>query len=122
MKRWSLFLALLIGLSIPAQSSAERLLVQMDLEQRDHLRAYGLAFWSLERGVPVDWLLNYRGGSFLMDDSQDIRDQATLVGVSYKVIDAATANSIYKELQGINAGVVLLEKSPKIAVYVTPGN
>lgn len=94
----------------------------MDEQQTDHLRAYGVAYWCLqaERGYKVQWLLNYRGGSFMVDDHQDIRDRATLEGVAYRVIDASAANRIYREIEGINADVVLLEKAPKVAVYVPP--
>jgi hypothetical protein len=104
------------------KADGPKILIYMDVQQTDHLRAYGVAYWCLEpvRGYKVQWLLNYRGGSFLADDHQDIRDRATLMGVAYKVIDAETANRIYREIEGINAEVVLLEKSPKIAVYVPP--
>lgn len=99
-------------------------LIFMDDAQTDHLRAYGVAYWCLERerGYSVQWLLNYRGGSFLAPDAQDVRDRATLMGVAYTTVDAATINRIYHEIQGMNADVVLLEKAPKIAVYVPPTN
>lgn len=101
-----------------------KILIYMDEAQSDHLRAYGVAYWCLEpiRNIKVQWLLNYRGGSFLIDDSQETRDRATLTGVSYKVIDATTANRIYKEIKGVNSEVMLLEKAPKVAVYVPPNN
>jgi len=105
-------------------ASGPMLLIYMDSEQTDHLRAYGVAYWCLEpaRGYKVQWLLNYRGGSFLVEDMQEIRDRATLVGVSFKVLPAETVNRIYDEIKGINAEVVLLEKAPKVAVYVPPSN
>jgi hypothetical protein len=130
MKRITVFIFILL-ISVAAfaraetwQASGPMILIYMDEQQTDHLRAYGVAYWCLEpeRGQKVQWLLNYRGGSFLVSDAQEIRDRATLVGVSYKVIDAAAVNRIYQEIQGINAEVVLLEKAPKVAVYVTPGN
>lgn len=98
------------------------ILIYMDNEQTDHLRAYGLAYWCLEpiRGYKVQWLLNYRGGSFLVEDSREIRDQATLMGVTFQALDAATVNRIYDEIKNINAEVALLEKAPKVAVYVPP--
>jgi len=98
------------------------ILIYMDGEQTDHLRAYGLAYWCLEpvRGYKVQWLLNYRGGSFLVEDAREIRERAAMVGVSYRVLDPQTVNRIYDEIRGINAEVVLLEKAPKVAVYVPP--
>jgi hypothetical protein len=100
------------------------ILIYMDNEQTDHLRAYGVAYWCLqpERAYKVQWLLNYRGGSFLIDDTQDVRDRATLVGVSFKVLPPETVNRIYDEIRNTNAEVVVLEKAPKIAVYVPPSN
>lgn len=100
------------------------ILIYMDGTQADHLRAYGVAYWCLQpiRGYKVQWLLNYRGGSFMVRDTQEIRDRATLMGVSYKVIGPETANRIYDEILNINAEVVLLEKAPDIAVYVPPSN
>ncbi|MFA6449965.1 MAG: asparagine synthetase B [bacterium] len=127
-----IFIALFaFALCAPRHAKAEvlkaagpMLLIYMDNEQTDHLRAYGVAYWCLqpEHGFKAQWLLNYRGGSFLVDDSQLIRDRATLVGVSYKVLPPETVNRIYDEIQNINAEVVLLEKAPKIAVYVPPSN
>mgnify|MGYP000380341616 CR=1 FL=1 len=124
-----IFMLLLVAVSACARAetwSADgpMILMPMDEQQTDHLRAYGVAYWCLEppRGYKVQWLLNYRGGSFMTPDAQDIRDRATLMGVSYKVIDASAANRIYHDIQGMNAEVVLLEKAPKVAVYVTPGN
>ncbi|MEW6202988.1 MAG: asparagine synthetase B [bacterium] len=99
-----------------------KILIYMDDEQNDHLRAYGVAYWCLQapRGYRVQWLLNYRGGSFMVDDVREIRDRATLTGVSFVVIPADEANRIYKEIENINAEVVVLEKAPKIAVHVPP--
>lgn len=120
------FLATINSLSLAQMPAADGpiILIFMDDAQTDHLRAYGVAYWCLEkeRGYTVQWLLNYRGGSFLLRDTQDARDRATLMGVAYTAIDAATTNRIYREIQGMNAEVVLLEKAPKIAVYVPPTN
>ncbi|MFH1537927.1 MAG: asparagine synthetase B [bacterium] len=97
-----------------------KILIPMDDSQNDHLRAYGVAYWCLEpiRGYRVQWLLNYLGGSFMVDDAREIRDRATLVGVTFKVIGADEANRAYREIEDMNAEVVLLEKVPRIAVYV----
>ncbi len=92
----------------------------MDIGQRDHLKAYGLAFWILERNINVEWLLNYRGGSFLADTNRDIEKECLVRGINYELINAAEAMSIYGEIEQNNMDVVLLEKSPKIAIYSPP--
>ncbi len=89
----------------------------MDIGQRDHLKAYGLAFWILERNINVEWLLNYRGGSFLADTNRDIEKECLVRGINYELINADEAMSIYGEIEQNNMDVVLLEKSPKIAIY-----
>lgn len=104
--------------SFPAH--AERLLIPMDLTQTDHLKAYGVAFWALERDVPVEWLLNYRGGSFLLDRHPLIAREAQIRGVSSEVVSEAAAALIYAEVDAANMEVVRLEKAPRIAVYTPP--
>jgi hypothetical protein len=99
---------------------AERLLIPMDLEQRNHLRAYGLAFWALERGVVVEWLLNFRGGSFLMDYHELIAREAQIRGVSAALLSEAQAALAYAQINEANMEVVRLEKAPRIAVYTPP--
>lgn len=92
----------------------------MDLSQTDHLKAYGVAYWCLKQGYNVEWLLNYRAGSFMADYREDIADRCRLQGVSFEKIDLAQAGGIYKEIEENNMDVVLLEKAPAIAVYVPP--
>ena len=99
---------------------AERLLVAMDDTQRNHLKSYGLAFWTLERGMTVEWLLNYRGGAFLFDYHELIAIEAQIRGVSAARISEAQAAQIYAEVDSGNMEVVRLEKTPKIAVYTPP--
>ena len=99
---------------------AERVLIPMDLEQRDHLKAYGVAFWSLERGIAVEWLLNYRGGAFLLDYNAALVSEAQIRGVDLIVVSEAQAAQIYAEVDAGNMEVVRLEKAPKIAVYTPP--
>ena len=101
---------------------AERLLIPMDLTQNDHLKAYGLAFWSLERGVGVEWLLNYRGGSFMLDLRDPIAAEAHIRGISFVPVSAAQAASIYAEIDASNMEVVRLEKAPRIAIYTPPNS
>jgi hypothetical protein len=95
----------------------------MDLDQTDHLKAYGITYWALGKGLEVDWLLNYRGGSFLADYSDLLAAECRIRGVSFEKIDAASAASIYTLVQSEdkNMDVVKLEKAPRIAVYVPPG-
>lgn len=92
----------------------------MDMDQRDHLKAYGLAFWILEKNINVEWLLNYRGGSFLTDTNIDIEKECRIRGINYELINAGEALSIYSVTEQNNMDVVLLEKSPKIAIYSPP--
>ncbi len=112
--------ALVSPVAVRAQ---QKLLIPMDLDQTDHLKAYGITFWALQHATAVDWLLNYRGGSFMADYSDLLAAECRIRGVSFETIDAAAANSIYSLVQSEakNMDVVKLEKPPKIAVYVPPG-
>lgn len=100
-----------------------KLLIPMDLQQTDHLKAYGIAYLALTKGIPVDWLLNYRGGSFLMDYSESIAGECRIRGVLASGISATEGAAILAEVQreDNNMDVVRLEKAPSIAVYVPPG-
>lgn len=102
---------------------AGKLLINMDRGQANHLKAYGIAFWVLKKDVAVDWLLNYRGGSFMMDYSSEIAAECRIRGVSFEELDGASASQVYAHVQSENNNteVVRLEKAPKIAVYVPPG-
>ncbi|RLD13960.1 asparagine synthetase B [candidate division KSB1 bacterium] len=99
---------------------AQYILIPMDLSQTDHLKAYGIAYWVLKQGINVEWLLNYRGGSFLFTDTKGFRDECSLRGVRYELKNAAQVNQIYAEIENNNMDRVLLEKAPKIAVYTPP--
>jgi len=92
----------------------------MDLTQKDHLKAYGVAYHVLTERVNVEWLLNYRGGSFLIDHFPFIIQECRIRGVTFEPIDGNTVLSIYGEIEKNNMEVVLLEKSPKIAIYSPP--
>ena len=94
---------------------AQKLLIPMDLMQTDHLKAYGVAFYALEHGLNIEWLLNYRSGSFLMDYAPEIEHQCRLRGVDCEQI--SNAGAIYSEIENSNMEVVLLEKAPKVAIY-----
>ncbi|MBD3162243.1 MAG: asparagine synthetase B [Candidatus Eisenbacteria bacterium] len=115
--------ALAIGLLGPATGpAAARLLIPMDLAQTDHLKAYGVAYHALQRGHDVEWLLNYRGGSFLLDDDPATRRDCALSGVAMEEHGGAEVVAIYDEIEQNNMEVVLLEKPPEVAVYVPPTN
>ncbi len=112
---------LLLILSLAATTaSADRLLIHMDLGQTDHLKAYGVAYWCLERGYNVEWLLNYRGGAFMADATQEIIALCRLRGVAHSVIGGAQIAGIYQQIEENNMEVVLLEKTPAIAIYTPP--
>ena len=113
-------LILYIFLIFIPQVHAQKMLIHMDLQQTDHLKAYGVAFWALERGINVEWLLNYRGGSFLMDYSSGIERELRVRGVSYSKQTSAEAARIFAVVEQENMDVVLLEKAPKVAVYAPP--
>jgi hypothetical protein len=99
---------------------AQKLLVPMDLKQTDHLKAYGVAYWSLERSINVEWLLNYRGGSFMLDYYPAVERELRLRGVAFHNLSGGEASQVYAEIEAGNMHVILLEKAPKIAVYTPP--
>ena len=99
---------------------SQKLLIPMDLSQTDHLKSYGIAFWELSNGNNIDWLLNYRGGSFLLDYSNRVINECMLRGIYYESVDASYLANIYAEIEQKNMDIVLLEKTPKIAVYSPP--
>lgn len=100
-----------------------KLLIYMDMQQADHLKAYGITFHALQSSVKADWLLNYRGGSFLLDYSDKFAAECRIEGVSFSEVSASQAAEIYSIVQSEdnNMDVIRLEKAPKIAVYVPPG-
>lgn len=115
--RLAMYLCLSFG--APAQ---QKILIPMDLPQTNHLKAYGITFWVLEKNGQVDWLLNYRGGSFLMDYADIVARECRVRGVAFEGLSGAQAAQVLAEVQreDANTDVVRLEKAPKIAVYVPP--
>lgn len=96
----------------------------MDLEsQKEHLKAYGITYWSLDQQLKVKWLLNYRGGSFLLPDTEEIRRECTIRGVSFEILSDGATQDILLEISSPsqNMEAVILEKAPKIAVYTPEG-
>ncbi len=112
----TLLFALLLGVS----PLLGRILIPMDTAQNDHLKAYGIAFSTLKRDIRVEWLLNYRGGSFVMDDYDVIRRDCLLRNVTFTTIDDAQYTQILAVIEDNNMDHILLEKAPKIAVYSPP--
>jgi len=119
MTRWLLILLM----ALPAPLSARYLLIPMDASQTNHLKAYGVIFNHLSDGQTAQWLLNYRGGSFMAEYSVELDRATRLRGVSAEVISDAEAAGIVRRLESndVNMSVVQLEKAPKIAVY-TPSH
>lgn len=95
----------------------------MDESQKDHLKAYGIAYWSLENNMIIEWLLNYRGGSFLVPQNKLVENQLVIKGVSYQVLADAQVLKIKSDIADpeVNMEVVQLETAPKIAVYTPQG-
>jgi hypothetical protein len=120
---WRNLIAALVLLVATTGAWASRILVPMDQSQANHLKAYGVAFWVLENGVEVEWLLNYRGGSFLMPNIAEIESECVIRGVSYQVIADVQASQILTEIADpeVNMERVKLEVSPKVAVYSPDG-
>lgn len=104
---------------LPALSKAASILIPMDEAQKDHLKSYGIAFWTLKNGEEVDWLLNYRGGSFMFKYNKAVEDECKIRGVSYEVLADVKVNQIIAEVSdpSVNMDLVKLEKAPKMAVY-----
>ena len=92
----------------------------MDDSQSEHLKAYGVTYRVLQAGLSAEWLLNYRGGSFLLPDSDALRRDAALAGVKVEPVDEGRVTAIRGEIEGSNMDAVPLEKAPKVAVYVPP--
>ena len=112
-------LGLIVMLSGAYRVSASYLLVPMDEVQKNHLKAYGVAYWALEREVEVTWLLNYRGGTFMMKYADALERECKLRGVSAEVIADGKSTEILSSIADpeVNMDAVKLQKAPKIAVY-----
>lgn len=112
--------ALALCAAAPAPAHA-KWLVPMDDKQDDHLKAYGLTFWALTHGSKCDWLLNYRGGSFLLPDGDAVQREANVRGVSIEAMGGAAEAVMRAEIADNNMESVTLEKAPRVAVYI-PAN
>lgn len=109
----------LLFLVLCMEVQASYLLLPMDEKQKDHLKSYGIAYWILSKEVEVDWLLNYRGGSFAFQYNALIEKECKIRGVSYEVLPDARYTVILQEIANpeANMDMIKMEKSPKIAVY-----
>jgi hypothetical protein len=108
----SFFLVLLPGM-------AAQILIPMDDTQKDHLKAYGIAYWALQNGQEADWLLNYNGGSFAFRHSAKLESELVVRGVSYLVVSDAQYNEVLGQIADpdVNMEVMKLEKAPRVAIY-----
>ncbi len=112
-------IVLVLFLFVGSQAMASHILIPMDESQKNHLKSYGIAYWILENNIEMDWLLNYRGGSFMVKYYQKFENELIIRGVSYEVISDAQSNRIINEISApsSNTDVMKLEKAPTIAVY-----
>ncbi|MSP84631.1 MAG: asparagine synthetase B [Flavobacteriaceae bacterium] len=105
-------------------AKASFILLPMDeTTQQNHLKAYGIAYWCLDKKYKASWLLNYRGGSFLLPDAEEIRKECKIRGVSFELLSDSETNSILDEISSPSQNMenVILEKAPKVAVYTPKG-
>ena len=114
-----LFFIIFLGYSY---ANATQILVYMGEKQKNHLKAYGIAYWVIEKDVSIEWLLNYRGGSFLIPHLVTIEEELMIRGVSYQILTEGQVSQIKNEIANpeVNMEVIQLEKPPKIAVYTPP--
>jgi len=119
-KNLSIFL---LFCSLTFSANAAYIFIPMDENQSNHLKAYGIAYYAIERDVKVDWLLNYQGGSFLIKQHSVIENECNIRGVSYQLIADVQSTQILQSIASpeVNQDVVRLEKAPKIAIY-SPNN
>ena len=116
---------LLFILLFSAPVSASYILIPMDAEsQTEHLKAYGITYWTLEKQLKVKWLLNYRGGSFLLPDTAEIKKECQIRGISFEVLSNSKTEEILNLISSPsqNMEAVVLEKAPRIAVYSPKGS
>ncbi len=115
-KKQILLLVFLLSFSF---SHASYILINMDDQQTNHLKAYGIAFLSIENEINVKWLLNYKGGSFLIKSNNFIENECKTRNVSYSLIADIQSNKILSDISrnDVNQEIISLEKAPKIAIY-----
>lgn len=124
MNKWQLFIVTILFSLMGSFTNASSILLPMEADgQQNHLKAYGITYWALSKSYKVNWLLNYRGGSFLLPDGEDIRKECQIRGVTFEVLTDAATTKILEEISSPsqNMETVVLEKAPKIAVYTPKG-
>ncbi len=112
----------LLGAALAPATAHAKLLVPMDDHQTNHLKAYGLTFWVLQQGGKAEWLLNYRGGSFLLPEEEAIVREANIRGVSLQEMSGSDEAAMRAEVADANMETVALEKAPRVAVYIPPNS
>jgi len=117
----SIFIFFII-LFFAVKVSASYILIPMDENQNNHLKAYGITYWMLQNGMEVQWLLNYRGGSFLVENHKEIQNECVVRNVSYEILADVQESQILNEIATpeVNMDAIKLEKAPKVAVYAPP--
>ena len=115
------YLLIILILSLIFSASAE-ILIPMDLTQTNHLKAYGIAFSALQDEMTVKWLLNYRGGSWIIPESQKIESLCNIRGVRFEKVSGPEIFAISAEIEQENMDIVILEKEPTIAIYTPPNS
>lgn len=117
MKKFIVFI--MVWFALLPVAMANYLLIPMDEAQKNHLKAYGIAYYTLKQDIELDWLLNYRGGSFMLKYNPNVESELGVRGVSFQVISDAQAGQILAEISNpeANMDVMKLEKAPKVAVY-----
>jgi hypothetical protein len=119
-----IFTTLFLSLVFIFNIKASYILIPMDEEQKDHLKAYGITYWVVQKEVEAYWLLNYKGGSFAFPYHKNFESECKVRGVSYQVIPDVQFAQIRQEIANpeINQEAIKLEKAPKIAVYTPSFN
>ena len=117
-------MVMLLLFLISCSGKASFILLPMDeISQQNHLKAYGITYWCLDKNYKAYWLLNYRGGSFLLPDTDQIRKECQIRGVSFEILSDGEQEAILNDISSPSQNMesVLLEKAPKIAVYTPKG-
>ena len=122
MRRILVLVSALVVVTSPLVADAQTLLVPMDGQQGNHLRAYGLVYQSISAGERAEWLLNYRGGSFLLPGVEHVRRKAALLGVTTVTLSGSRLASMRARIEEANMEAVSLEKAPEVAVYTPPNS
>ncbi|MFN5848163.1 MAG: hypothetical protein ACK43K_06705, partial [Chitinophagales bacterium] len=113
------FIVIAVAIFCASSASASRIMLPMDKVQKNHLKSYGIAYWVLDKNLQVEWLLNYRGGSFSLPFSETIEKECVIRGVTYEIVSESDYSSILEHISrnDVNQEVIKLEVAPKVAIY-----